>query len=392
MAFSGIETLADSCGKVSVQYKDRVWDIDINSLSTTTVARDTSLLALQLQAALNLSRPPVGLSLRVAPGEEAVVCPLSVLIVCPSHISTIFPGMSWTPLLEGGGPDDLPSPPTHTHQQSPVRPPPAAPSNLEVPRPGSTTTTNGATVPLPRPGSPLKVLVPDQDFSAWGTFGSTASPSEGWGRPLTAPPGNQTGGVSRPRPSRREGLGRPMSATPSDKSSGIRRMRPGKREGHGRPVSALPSDHSGSWSPVCGLRGSPSGFWCREKQQEVTHNNAGKLSGEEFSLDHRHRRPATAPGHPVATAHHSSSSPAASRRGRRRSRHQLSAAETRCRIFDELLAQREEREKGVGSSVGKSESRKNTGTTSGLRRERDNVGGTVNWPSLNWSLPTPAWL
>lgn len=391
MAFNGIDTLVDSCDKVSVQYKDRVWEIDLNSLSTTMVARETSLLALQLQAALNLSRPPVGLSLRVAPGEEAVVCPLSVLIVCPSYISTIFPGISWTPLLEGGGPDDLPPPPTHTHRNSSVRPPAPVPGNLGVPRPGSTTVTKGATVPLLRPGSPLKVLVPDQDFSAWGTFGSTASPSEGWGRPLTAPPGNQTGGVSRPRPSRREGLGRPMSATPSDKSFGIRRMRPGKREGHGRPVSALPSDHSGSWSPACGLRESPSSFWCREEQQEVRDNNAWNRFGEEHSFDHRHRRPATAP-HPMHATRHSSSSPAASRRGRRRSRHELSAAETRGRIFDELSAQREEREEGVGSSGCKSESRKNTGTTSGLRGEGDNAGGAVNWSSLIWSSPTQAWL
>lgn len=159
--------------------------------------------------------------------------------------------MSWIPLLEGEGDEDeddgrLPAPPT-----DPVLPPPL--------------------------GSPLA-----QDISF---LPSTSSPSEGCGRPLTAPPGDRTRGLPRQRPSRREGLGRPMSATPSDKSFGMQRFRPGKSEGFGRPVTALPSDHSESGSPAWGLR-SPSGFRCDESAEVV--------------------RPATAPAFAASFRLHSS--------------------------------------------------------------------------------------
>ena len=156
-----------------------------------------------------------------------------------------YTGMSWIPLLEGGADEDdadLHEPPSDS-----LLPPPL--------------------------GSPL-----GHDMSSLADCGTTASPSEGCGRPLTAPPGDRTRGMPRPRPGRREGLGRPMSATPSDKSFGMRRLRPEKSEGFGRPTTALPSDHSGSGSPAWGLR-SPRGFRCED----------GMAMGTEGA------RPATAP-------------------------------------------------------------------------------------------------
>lgn len=78
---------------VSVHYKDRMSEIKLN-LAGNTAHRDQEVvsLALNLQAALNLATPPIGLRLRVAPGTEAVVCPLSVLVACPSYIATTFQG------------------------------------------------------------------------------------------------------------------------------------------------------------------------------------------------------------------------------------------------------------------------------------------------------------
>ena len=157
--------------------------------------------------------------------------------------------MSWFPLLEGGededsdGADAASAAPAATRpteqQQTPAHQEPLLPPPL---------------------GSPLEH---DMSFLAIGSS-TTMSPSEGCGRPLTAPPGDRSRGPrSRPRPGRREGLGRPMSATPSDKSFGMQRLRPGKSEGFGRPITALPSDHSGSGSPAWGL-GSPHGFRCEE--------------------------------------------------------------------------------------------------------------------------------
>ncbi|CAB1098611.1 unnamed protein product [Ectocarpus sp. CCAP 1310/34] len=246
---------------VSVHYRDRAWDIKLNSaVNTACLERDTATLALELQAALNLSTPPVGLRLRVAPGAQAVICPLSAVIACPSYIATAYQGMSWFPLLEGGGDD---------HQEAPPNAPPATPQT-QLPAPPS----DDPLLPPPL-GSPLEH---ELSFLATGG-GSTASPSEGCGRPLTAPPGDRTRGMTRPRPGRREGLGRPMSATPSDKSFGMRWIRPGKSEGFGRPVTALPSDHSHSGSPAWG---SPHGFQC-EETAATTPEDAGA------------RRPATAP-------------------------------------------------------------------------------------------------
>lgn len=235
---------------VSVQYKDRVWEIEL--YSQANVARDASSIAFDLQAALNLSRVPVGLSLRVGPGADAVVCPLSVLIACPSYIATAFRGMSWVPLLEGGGEDDLLT--TTTADQ----PPPVPPRDGE---------TAARVFPPPPGSSPLKVTVPEPNVSMLVNCESTASPSEGWGRPLTAPPGDRTRGVPRPRPGRREGLGRPMSATPSDKFYGMRRIRPGRSESFGRPASAVPGDRSLSRSPAWGLS-SPCGFRCEEHGED----------------------------------------------------------------------------------------------------------------------------
>ena len=81
---------------VSVRYKDRMWEIDLNLAKTGGGAGDASgeasSIAFDLQAALNLSKPPVGLQLHVAPGAQAVVCPLSVLVACPSYIATTFQG------------------------------------------------------------------------------------------------------------------------------------------------------------------------------------------------------------------------------------------------------------------------------------------------------------
>lgn len=139
--------------------------------------------------------------------------------------------MSWIPLLEGGADED------------------------DIDLHGSPTTDPLLPPPL---GSPL-----GHDMASLADCGPTASPSEGCGRPLTAPPGDRTRGMPRPRPGRREGLGRPMSATPSDKSCGMRRLRPEKSEGFGRPTTALPSDHSGSGSLAWGLQ-SPRGFRCED--------------------------------------------------------------------------------------------------------------------------------
>ncbi|CAM9380523.1 unnamed protein product [Ectocarpus fasciculatus] len=243
---------------VSVQYRDRAWDIKLNlAVNSACLERDTATIALELQAALNLSKPPVGLILRVAPGAQAVICPLSAVIACPSYIATAFQGMSWFPLLEGGGDD---------HQEAPPNAPPATPQ-AQLTGPPS----DDPLLPPPL-GSPL-----DHDLSFLSTGGFTASPSDAFGRPLTAPPGDRTRGVARSRPGHREGVDRPMSATPSDKSFGMRRVRPGKSEGFGRPVTALPSDHSRSDSPAWG---SPHGFRC---EGTTTPEDAGA------------RRPATAP-------------------------------------------------------------------------------------------------
>lgn len=165
--------------------------------------------------------------------------------------------MSWIPLLEGGEDEDDAD--LHEPPSDPLIPPPL--------------------------GSPL-----GHDMSSLAGCGPTASPSEGCGRPLTAPPGDRTRGMPRPRPGRREGLGRPMSATPSDKSFGMRRLRPEKSEGFGRPTTALPSDHSGSGSPAWGLR-SPRGFRCEDS----------------MGMDVEGARPATAPAF-VSGPHRRSSS------------------------------------------------------------------------------------
>lgn len=161
--------------------------------------------------------------------------------------------MSWFPLLDGAT-DEGDEP--HCAAASPT------PTPTQPPR-GSPTEDSLLPPPL---GSPL-----GHDLSFLATSGSAASPSEGCGRPLTAPPGDRTrGGMSRQRPGRREGLGRPASATPSDKSSGMRRFRPGKREGFGRPVTALPSDHSGGSGCSPGGWGSPHGFRCEESERPAT--------------------------------------------------------------------------------------------------------------------------
>lgn len=78
---------------VYVYYKDRTSEIKLN-FAGNNARRDmaTASLALELQAALDLATPPVGLRLRVAPGTEAVVCPLSVLIACPAYIASNFQG------------------------------------------------------------------------------------------------------------------------------------------------------------------------------------------------------------------------------------------------------------------------------------------------------------
>lgn len=226
---------------VTVEYKDRVWEIDLSP--GEHVDRGASSIALDLQAALNLSRPPVGLCLRASPGEDAVVFPLSVLIACPSYITTAFRGRSWVPLLEGGEEDE------------PWAPPPSEPAFLSPVDVAST-----GEFP-PRGSSPLKIGVPDQDLSMLVGCGSNASPSEGWGRPLTAPPGDRTRGVQRPRPGRREGLGRPLSATPSDKWFGSHCVRPGVNDGFARPAWA-PSPSRGNSAGSSFARGpsSPNGF------------------------------------------------------------------------------------------------------------------------------------
>eukprot|EP00752_Nemacystus_decipiens_P012676 g11229.t1 len=263
---------------VSVHYKDRMSEIRLNFDLTGNMAhrhQEVVSLALNLQAALNLATPPVGLRLRVAPGGEAVVCPLSVLVACPSYIATTFQGMSWFPLLEGGD-DDI-----QTNNTPPTAAAGAAASPAASPAASIRPPEPPAQDPLLPPplGSPL-----EHDLS-FLTAGSAASPAEGCGRPLTAPPGDRSLGRSRPRPGRREGLGRPLSATPSDKSFGMRRLRPAKSEGFGRPVTALPSDHSGSGSPAWG--GSPHGFRCEDTSQLDAAAAAATAGGG--------RRPSTAP-------------------------------------------------------------------------------------------------
>lgn len=78
---------------ISVHYKDRMSEIKLN-LAGSVAHRDEEVLALalNLQAALNLATPPVGLRLRVAPGTQAVMCPLSVLVACPAYIAATFQG------------------------------------------------------------------------------------------------------------------------------------------------------------------------------------------------------------------------------------------------------------------------------------------------------------
>lgn len=300
---------------VSVQYKDRVWEIELNS--DHGVGRDTSSIAIDLQAALNLARPPVGLRLLVAPGTEAVVCPLSVLVACPSYIATTFQGMSWIPLMEGAGDDDVAG--DDTSDLPPVPTDPLLPPPL---------------------GSPLERAMPSLTHCQ-----STASPSEGCGRPLTAPPGDRNRGMLRPRPTRREGLGRPMSATPSDKSFGMRRLRPGKSEGFGRPVTALPSDHSGSGSPAWGLH-SPSGFRCEESAEDV--------------------RPATAPAFAAALRRRPSSNLAGSRGNP-------------LRQFGSIPPQRSGEGGVVGGAEGGDEVAIELGGVASLTLEADSSTGNNSW-------------
>ncbi|CAM9187949.1 unnamed protein product, partial [Choristocarpus tenellus] len=207
---------------VSVQYNDQQIDV---ALSDTCAARRSPhmslpTLAFSLQAALNLGQPPVALNLNVAQGEDAVVCPLSVLVACPTFVTNTFKGRSWGLIFQHGG-EGWDGP------QTPIEPQAVVSTSPSV----ENTVPNVDEVPLVG-GEP------------------TASPSEGRGRPLTAPPRDRTLGVARPRPGRREGQGRPMSATPSDKSFGMRRFRPSKTEGCGRPMTALPSDHGSSPSPA----------------------------------------------------------------------------------------------------------------------------------------------
>lgn len=213
---------------VSVQYEDRSWEVALQPESN--MLSEVSSIALDLQAALNLSTPPVGLRLRGATDTDAVVCPLSMLAACPSYIATKFQGMSWVPIMKQ---DDEGS--TEAKDDESNMPP--LPTQL---------------------GSPIGEL----EISPLEHCGSTASPSEGWGRPLTAPSGDQGRGIMlRQRPSRREGLGRPLSATPSDKSRGMHRIRPAKSEGFTRPSTALLSANS-SFS-------SPHGFRCDETSEEI---------------------------------------------------------------------------------------------------------------------------
>lgn len=85
--FGGEQQALGRCNAVSVQYKDRIWEIELENANGCMQS-----ISLDLQAALNLAKPPVGLRLRVAPGAETVVCPLSVLVACPSFIATTFQG------------------------------------------------------------------------------------------------------------------------------------------------------------------------------------------------------------------------------------------------------------------------------------------------------------
>ncbi|CAM9574495.1 unnamed protein product, partial [Hapterophycus canaliculatus] len=181
--------------------------------------------------------------------------------------------MSWFPLL-----DEATDEGEQAHNAAAAAA--AAAASTQLPR-GSPSEDPILPPPL---GSPL-----GHDLSFLATCGSAASPSEGCGRPLTAPPGDRTrGGMARQRPGRREGLGRPASATPSDKSSGMRRFRPGKREGFGRPVTALPSDHSGSGSPGWG---SPHGFRCEESTRPSTAPALRRQSSSNLSgSSHQGRR------------------------------------------------------------------------------------------------------
>lgn len=177
--------------------------------------------------------------------------------------------MSWFPLVEGGDEEGAEVDGTPEATAQPPEPPTREPL-------------------LPPPlGSPI-----EHDLSFLATSGSAGTPSDGYSRPFTAPPGDCTREM-RPRPGK-EGFGRPMSATPSDKSFGMRRLRPGKSEGFGRPVTALPSDHSGSGSPAWG-RGSPHGFRCEDSAQEDAATPAA-------------RRPSTAPAFAAAAGLRRSSS------------------------------------------------------------------------------------
>ncbi|CAM9285268.1 unnamed protein product [Discosporangium mesarthrocarpum] len=230
-----------------------------------------SRLTFSLQAALNLGEPPVALDLKVAQDEEEVICPLSVLIACPSYITSTFEGMTWEPLFPGGEGwktrattgrlqerDGKGQHQHHPHQHLRGRVCMERGTGLDAYR-------NLSMSPNPN----LSVDVPDEDeIPIVGNH--IASPSEGRGRPLTAPPGDRTPGGARFRPGRREGQGRPFSATPSDKCCGMKRIRPGKSEGFGRPLTALPSDHGSSPSPTKNTRlGDGSNlpadwFWCRK--------------------------------------------------------------------------------------------------------------------------------
>lgn len=215
---------------LTVQYKDRFCYFDLRVVANS-VDYDGASIACALQAALNLSRVPLALCLRTLPGEDSVVCPLSMLIACPSFIATTFRGMSWAPLL----PWEEDAPPSR-----PLDNPPTTPTHTSGARASSPHRTESA---------PLKVTVPEQDIPVCMTYGPTASVSEGWGRPLTAPPGDRTRGMSRPRPSRREGLGRPMSATPSDKPMGMLRARLDKSNSSEEPVVAPSREHGSCINP-----------------------------------------------------------------------------------------------------------------------------------------------
>lgn len=169
-------------------------DAIIASCSAPLEPLQSQMLGMAIKEGLSLADVPIALVGKRA-GEEDVVAPLSVMMLCGRHLLVdMYKGRVWIPLV-----------PPSLASSGPIRPV-SIPSNRATA--GTTANINSTW--------PIEDVYED-------------NPSQGsWD--IEVP----------------EGAIRPATATPSDKGGGVGRQRPCRTEGAGRPATAAPSDHSGS--------------------------------------------------------------------------------------------------------------------------------------------------